>query len=88
MTKKALITGITGQDGSYLAELLLSKVYKVHGIMYALLQTAIFVHMHARIVFSLKAVNLRGIAVSSHLSLLKILLTEVLLASIFPFKLL
>ncbi|MCD4834022.1 MAG: GDP-mannose 4,6-dehydratase [Bacteroidales bacterium] len=30
--KKALITGVTGQDGSYLAELLLSKGYKVHGI--------------------------------------------------------
>ncbi len=32
MTKKALITGITGQDGSYLAEFLLSKGYEVHGI--------------------------------------------------------
>ena len=32
MTKKALITGITGQDGAYLAELLLSKGYTVHGI--------------------------------------------------------
>lgn len=31
--KKALITGITGQDGSYLAELLLSKKYEVHGII-------------------------------------------------------
>lgn len=31
--KKALITGITGQDGSYLAEFLLSKGYQVHGIM-------------------------------------------------------
>ena len=31
--KKALITGITGQDGSYLAELLLAKGYEVHGIM-------------------------------------------------------
>jgi GDPmannose 4,6-dehydratase len=31
--KKALITGITGQDGSYLAEFLLSKGYKVHGII-------------------------------------------------------
>jgi GDPmannose 4,6-dehydratase len=31
--KKALITGITGQDGSYLAELLLSKRYEVHGII-------------------------------------------------------
>ena len=33
MSKVALITGITGQDGSYLAELLLSKGYKVHGIV-------------------------------------------------------
>lgn len=32
-TKVALITGITGQDGSYLAEFLLSKSYKVHGII-------------------------------------------------------
>ena len=32
MTKKALITGITGQDGAYLAELLLDKGYEVHGI--------------------------------------------------------
>lgn len=33
MTKKALITGITGQDGSYLAELLLSMNYEVHGLI-------------------------------------------------------
>ena len=33
MEKKALITGVTGQDGSYLAELLLSKGYEVHGII-------------------------------------------------------
>jgi len=32
MTKRALITGVTGQDGSYLAELLLKKNYEVHGI--------------------------------------------------------
>jgi GDPmannose 4,6-dehydratase len=32
MTKRALITGITGQDGAYLSELLLSKGYEVHGI--------------------------------------------------------
>jgi GDPmannose 4,6-dehydratase len=31
--KKALITGITGQDGSYLTELLLNKGYEVHGII-------------------------------------------------------
>ena len=33
MSKIALITGITGQDGSYLSELLLNKNYKVHGIV-------------------------------------------------------
>src|SRR5579862_6575097 len=33
MSKSALITGITGQDGSYLAEFLLSKGYKVHGLV-------------------------------------------------------
>jgi GDPmannose 4,6-dehydratase len=33
VTKRALITGITGQDGSYLAELLLSKGYEVHGMV-------------------------------------------------------
>ena len=33
MGKRALITGITGQDGSYLAELLLAKGYEVHGLM-------------------------------------------------------
>jgi GDPmannose 4,6-dehydratase len=33
MSKKALVTGITGQDGSYLAELLLAKGYEVHGII-------------------------------------------------------
>ena len=32
MIKKALITGITGQDGAYLAEFLLNKGYEVHGI--------------------------------------------------------
>jgi len=33
MTKRALITGITGQDGSYLTELLLAKGYEVHGLI-------------------------------------------------------
>jgi GDPmannose 4,6-dehydratase len=33
MTRRALITGITGQDGSYLAELLLEKSYEVHGMV-------------------------------------------------------
>ena len=33
MSKIALITGITGQDGSYLAEFLLKKNYRVHGLV-------------------------------------------------------
>jgi GDPmannose 4,6-dehydratase len=33
MAKKALITGITGQDGSYLVEFLLAKGYQVYGII-------------------------------------------------------
>lgn len=33
MPKKALVTGVTGQDGSYLAELLLGKGYEVHGLI-------------------------------------------------------
>ena len=33
MRKVALITGVTGQDGSYLSELLLSKGYEVHGVI-------------------------------------------------------
>ena len=33
MAKVALITGVTGQDGSYLCELLLSKGYEVHGLI-------------------------------------------------------
>ena len=32
MKKKALITGVTGQDGAYLAEFLLEKGYEVHGL--------------------------------------------------------
>src|SRR5262249_59263338 len=33
MAKRALITGVTGQDGSYLTELLLAKGYEVHGLI-------------------------------------------------------
>ena len=48
MTKKALITGITGQDGSYLAELLLDKGYEVHGInrRASLINTARIDHLY------------------------------------------
>ncbi|MEA5139280.1 GDP-mannose 4,6-dehydratase [Arcicella rigui] len=46
--KKALITGITGQDGAYLAELLLSKGYEVHGIKRrsSLINTARIDHLY------------------------------------------
>ena len=33
MKKKALITGVTGQDGSFLSEFLLEKGYEVHGVI-------------------------------------------------------
>ena len=49
--KKALITGITGQDGSYLAELLLKKGYEVHGIIRrsSLINTHRIDHIYERI---------------------------------------
>jgi GDPmannose 4,6-dehydratase len=48
MTKRALITGVTGQDGSYLAELLLRKGYHVHGIVRrsSLFNTERIDHLH------------------------------------------
>jgi GDPmannose 4,6-dehydratase len=49
VTKKALITGITGQDGAYLAEFLLDKGYEVHGIKRraSLINTARIDHLYA-----------------------------------------
>ena len=46
--KKALIAGVTGQDGAYLAELLLAKGYEVHGIKrrYSIFNTARMDHLH------------------------------------------
>ncbi len=41
--KVALITGVTGQDGAYLAELLLGKGYEVHGIKRRLHSCCVFV---------------------------------------------
>jgi GDPmannose 4,6-dehydratase len=45
--KRALITGITGQDGSYLAEFLLEKGYEVHGIVCRVAVGGLIAFQHA-----------------------------------------
>ena len=73
MKKVALITGITGQDGSYLAELLLSKGYEVHGIVR---RVALEDETHRlwRIRKILKNVNLHAGSLESYASLFNIIL--------------
>ena len=73
MSKVALITGITGQDGSYLAELLLSKGYKVHGIVR---RVALEDETHRlwRIRKILKDVTLHAASLESYASLFNIIL--------------
>ena len=73
MKKVALITGITGQDGSYLAELLLSKGYEVHGIVRRVaLEDE--VHRLWRIRGILKDINLHAGSLESYASLFNIIL--------------
>ena len=71
MSKVALITGITGQDGSYLAELLLTKGYEVHGILrrVALENEA---HRVWRIRKILDDITLHSASLESYASLFKI----------------
>lgn len=71
MSKVALITGITGQDGSYLAELLLTKGYKVHGIVrrVALMDEA---HRLWRVRKILNDVTLHSASLESYASLFNI----------------
>ena len=73
MKKVALITGITGQDGSYLAELLLSKDYEVHGIVR---RVALEDETHRlwRIREILKDINLHAGSLESYASLFNIIL--------------
>ena len=74
MSKKtALITGITGQDGSYLAELLLSKGYEVHGIVR---RVALEDETHRlwRIRKILRDINLHAGSLESYASLFNIIL--------------
>ena len=70
--KKALITGITGQDGSYLSEYLLKKKYKVYGIVrrVALEDEA---HRLWRIKHLLKKINLSSASLESYASIVKII---------------
>ena len=73
MKKVALITGITGQDGSYLAELLLSKGYEVHGIVRRIaLEDE--THRLWRIRKILKDINLHAGSLESYASLFNIIL--------------
>jgi len=69
--KKALITGITGQDGSYLAELLLSKDYEVHGLVrrVALEDPG---HRFTRILHLLERVNLHAASLESYPSIFSV----------------
>ena len=70
--KKALITGITGQDGSYLAEFLLKKKYKVYGFIrrVALEDEA---HRLWRIRHLLKKIDLTSASLESYASIVKII---------------
>ena len=68
MTKRALITGITGQDGSYLAELLLDKGYDVYGIVRRASSTNYW-----RIEHLLDRIHLRPADLLDQLSLIKVL---------------
>jgi len=72
MKKVALITGITGQDGSYLAEFLLKKKYKVHGIIRRVaLEDA--THRLWRLQRILKQIHLHPASLESYASIVKII---------------
>ena len=72
MTKTALITGITGQDGAYLSELLLSKKYKVHGLVR---RVALEDKTHRlwRLRNILNKINLHAASLESYASIVKII---------------
>jgi len=72
LKRKALITGITGQDGSYLAELLLSRGYVVHG-MVRRVATENPEHRLWRIRHLLPQIQLHGASLESYASLCKLL---------------
>ena len=72
MAKIALISGITGQDGSYLAEFLLKKKYKVHGLVRRVaLEDG--THRLWRLKGILKKINLHSASLESYASIVKII---------------
>ena len=72
MAKIALISGITGQDGSYLAEFLLKKKYKVHGLVRRVaLEDG--THRLWRLKGILKKINLHAASLESYASIVKII---------------
>ncbi len=71
MGKVALITGITGQDGSYLAELLLKKKYKVHGIVRRI-ASEYKTHRFWRINSIINKITLHSGSLESYASIVKI----------------
>jgi GDPmannose 4,6-dehydratase len=72
LKRKALITGITGQDGSYLAEFLLSKGYEIHG-MVRRMASEYLEHRFWRIRHLLPEINIHGASLESYASLCKLL---------------
>jgi GDPmannose 4,6-dehydratase len=72
LSKKALITGITGQDGSWLAELLLQKGYEVHGLVRRVaLETQ--THRLWRIKHIIKKIHLHSASMESYASIFNII---------------
>ena len=72
MPKRALITGITGQDGSYLAELLLKKNYRVHGLVRRVASEDIN-HRLWRLRHMLEKITLHPASLESYASMAKII---------------
>ncbi len=70
MSKKALITGITGQDGSYLAELLLEKGYEVYGLVRRVALEDEY-HRMSRILHIKDKIHLTPASLESHASIYK-----------------
>ena len=72
MKKRALITGITGQDGSYLAELLISKGYSVHGLVRRVAAEDWF-HRYWRIKHLVNKINIHAGSLESYPSIINLI---------------